>query len=423
MDLFTPISRDERQRQSVDKWIKSKGKGIIVAPTGFGKTKIAIDGINRILKKYPSLTIQVIVPSTSLVEQWNKRMSEKCLSKNFGVHTINTAVQHNWKCDILILDEIESFASDKRIVIFDRIKSKLVLGLTATLERLDNKQELITNQIPVIDLISREEALQNNWISSYSEYKVYIHTDLSKYKELNKQFYEHFSFFNYNWELVLSLLGPEGFKKRIKLRDTLYTGNDPKIKSETFKNITYHAVSLMRIVKQRKEFVYTHPEKIRLTREIINHRPNSKIITFSATTKIAENIGIGYVYTGKDSKKKSRTTIEEFISLPSGVLNTCKKADAGLDIPGLNIAINLGIDSSKRTSLQRTGRVIRKESGKQVEIFTFIIRGTIEEEWWNYSHPNSDSVITVDEENLMHVLRGEPYEQYNRKPMKMIFRF
>lgn len=33
-DLFTPITRDERQEESVRKWIKSKGKGTIVACTG-----------------------------------------------------------------------------------------------------------------------------------------------------------------------------------------------------------------------------------------------------------------------------------------------------------------------------------------------------------------------------------------------------
>ena len=35
-DLFAPMSRDERQTESVNKWIKTKGKGTIVAGTGVG---------------------------------------------------------------------------------------------------------------------------------------------------------------------------------------------------------------------------------------------------------------------------------------------------------------------------------------------------------------------------------------------------
>ena len=64
---------------------------------------------------------------------------------------------------------------------------------------------------------------------------------------------------------------------------------------------------------------------------------------------MAENIDRGFVYTGKDSKKKSRMTIEEFSTKEFGVLNTIKKANEGLDIVGLDTAIILGMDSSKTT--------------------------------------------------------------------------
>jgi superfamily II DNA or RNA helicase len=35
-DLFTPLTRDERQEESVKNWLKVKGKGTIVAATGVG---------------------------------------------------------------------------------------------------------------------------------------------------------------------------------------------------------------------------------------------------------------------------------------------------------------------------------------------------------------------------------------------------
>ena len=45
--------------------------------------------------------------------------------------------------------------------------------------------------------------------------------------------------------------------------------------------------------------------------------------------------------------------MEEFIAAPSGVLNTIKKADEGIDVKNLSVAIILGIDSSKIKSIQR----------------------------------------------------------------------
>ena len=33
-NLFTPLTRDERQEESLRKWLQSKGKGTIIACTG-----------------------------------------------------------------------------------------------------------------------------------------------------------------------------------------------------------------------------------------------------------------------------------------------------------------------------------------------------------------------------------------------------
>lgn len=421
-DLFTPISRDARQEESRVKWIKNKCRGTIEACTGYGKTRVAINCIKSVLNKYPDFRILVVVPTELLEGQWTTALDERGFSLNSEVQVINTTIKKNHTCDLLIIDEIHRCAADTFKEVFKKVKYKLILGLTATLKRLDEKHTIIERYCPVIDTIPVEVAAANGWVSSFTEYKVYIDTDLSRYREFNREFSEHFSFFNNDFELAKSMVGPKGLHNRLVYRDTIYTGDDPKIKSNVLKEITLRATSLMRLMQQRKSYIYGHPDKIRLTREIINHRPNSKIITFSATTKIAESIGIGSVYTGKDSKNKSRTTIEEFAAMQSGVLNTVKKADEGLDCPGLSVAIILGMDSSPIKATQRKGRVIRLEEGKHAEIFTFVIRGTVEEEWFNKSHEKSE-YVTIDEENLMHVLRGEPFEPYKKKPMSFTFRF
>ena len=63
----------------------------------------------------------------------------------------------------------------------------------------------------------------------------------------------------------------------------------------------------------------------------------SKIVTFSATVDMAEKIGDGYVYSGRDSKKKGRMTLEEFSNVESGVLHTVKKADEGMDVKTVQV--------------------------------------------------------------------------------------
>ncbi|WP_329976866.1 DEAD/DEAH box helicase [Catenibacterium sp.] len=141
----------------------------------------------------------------------------------------------------------------------------------------------------------------------------------------------------------------------------------------------------MRTIQARKAFINNHPKKLEIARKIIEARPSSKIITFSNNIKMAESIGMGgKVFSGRDSKKKGRTTIEEFSKESSGILHTVRKADEGLDVPGLSVAIILGLDSSKIRKVQRIGRVVRKEGDKKAEIFTLVIDQTVETEWLFY---------------------------------------
>jgi superfamily II DNA or RNA helicase len=177
-----------------------------------------------------------------------------------------------------------------------------------------------------------------------------------------------------------------------------------------------HAVGMSRAMQQRKKYIYSHPEKLRLAEEIISHRDGQKIVTFSASVAMAERFSDGLVYTGKDNKKTNRITIEEFKKMQSGVIHTCKLGEEGLDVPDLSVGIMLGVNSSKTKHVQSRGRIVRKCGDKEAEFFTLILKDTVEVEWWRKSS-KSDSVEIIDEENLMKVLRGEPYEQY-KEPLK-----
>ena len=221
----------------------------------------------------------------------------------------------------------------------------------------------------------------------------------------------------------MKCLGKDGFRYRAMLRDEMCPNGTTEERKEVFKQITYHATAFMRIIHARKDFINNHPKKLEIARKIIQARPSSKIITFSNNIKMAESIGMGgKVFSGRDSKKKGRMTIEQFSSLSSGVLHTVRKADEGLDVPGLSVAIILGLDSSKIRKTQRIGRVARKEGNKNAEIFTLVIDQTVECDWFRKSN-NSDNVITIDEQGLDDVLAGRVPKPYVKKIKDFTFRY
>lgn len=422
-DLFEPISRDERQAESVQKWLNSKGRGTLECCTGYGKTRCALIIINKLLSRYPNMRIWVVVPTDLLKKQWEAHIEKNALQLNVEVFIINTAAKNGGQCDFLIIDEIHTAGANLLIQVFETVKYKLILGLTATFERLDERHNLIAKYCPIVDTVTLQEAQLNGWVSEYKEYLVLIDVeDINVYQDYNKQFTEHYEFFNYDFKLAMSMVGKDGLRNKLEYRDELCKG-DASLKKDMLKAISYHANGFIRTIQARKKFVYEHPEKIRLAQEIIKHRPDSKIVTFCANTKIAEAIGYGYVYTNKEGKKKNRLTLSEFSAMNSGVLNTCKLAESGMDIPGLSVGIMLGVNSSETKAQQTRGRVIRKEGDKEAEYFTLVINDTIESKWWQNAHKKDTDIIKIDSENLIKVLEGEPYETYTKKLKNYTYRF
>ena len=422
-DLFAPVTRDERQEQCKKAWLSHKGKGTIEACTGFGKTRTAINCMKTVMTRYPNIRVLVVVPTELLKDQWTTILDGCGLGLNTEVQVVNTAAKNGGQCDMLIIDEIHRTAAETLQYVFQRVKYKLILGLTATLERLDGRHTIIEKYCPVVDSVSIELAKASGWVSDFTEYQVIIHVDdIDKYKEYNKEFVKHFEFFNFDFGLVMSMVGKDGLKNRLNYRNQICQSNDKAALSEALKAITYHSTGFMRALQSRKKFIHNHEEKIRVAQAIIAHRADKKIITFSANTDMAEKIGIGYVYTGKESKKKNRITLDEFALLDKGVINSCKLAIEGFDCPGLSVGIMLGVDSSSTKSTQAAGRVIRKEGSKYSEIFNLIIEDTVEQEWFKKSHSHT-SYVTIDVDNLLKLLKGEPWVPYRKKLQNFTYRF
>lgn len=324
-------SRDLRQEQCVSKWVQAKGHGTIVGATGFGKTRCALIVLENLIKRKPTFKALIVVPTLTLKEQWSKQIDKLGYSLNCDIQVINTVITRDWETDLLVIDEIHTVLAESFAQIFKKVKYKYVLGLTATFERLDGRHEICKQYCPVCDSVPITECLVNGWVSPYKEYLVLVDAeDLDTYLEYNREFIQHFEYFNFDYEKIKRLLGNQGFIEKARLRDEMCPNGTESQRLKVFRDITYHSQRYMQLMQSRKAFINNHPKKIELARKIIAARSNSKIITFSNSIKMAESIGMGgKVYSGKDSKKKGRTTIEEFSKAVSGTMHTIKKCDAG----------------------------------------------------------------------------------------------
>lgn len=296
-------------------------------------------------------------------------------------------------------------ASDTFSELFKAVNYTFIMCLTATLERLDGKEIIIKKYAPVCDTITLDEALRNGWVAPVKNYLVLLNVDLTQYKELNKKFNSYFAFFQWDFKIAMGCL--QDWKFRNKYAKEI--GSNPK-------QVLAQSAQWMKALHARKDFIENHPKKIETCRMILDARKDKKCITFCPTIKFAESIKRGTTLHSGKKESENKKAIEDFNNSASGVLNSSKALNEGVDLKGLSVGVRMNINSSKITAVQQSGRICRFEPGKTAEMFTLVIADTQELKWFANSN-TSDYIVIDSEDKLKKVLN---YEKVETRPMNFI---
>lgn len=338
------MDRTERQKLGIKRWIDTGGKGVLCWSTGVGKTRASCMLIKALYSKNPYLKVLIGVPTEVLKEQWNRELAKNQLFSICKVEIFNSITKNQYNVDLLVIDEVHCVASPNNITIFEVVNYKYFLGLTATFYRLDGREKWLKPYTFICDTITTAEAVKNNWLSNYRNYKVILDVDLTQYNEWNKKFQSLFSLFNFDFKLAMNCI-----------QNPNIAATYSKKIGKTMKELRGLAAVWMKMLRNRKLFVMSHPKKIEIANKILDARNTKKCITFSATIKEAELFKKkgALILHSKQKKVENKKTIELFNSQDTGILSTSKSADAGVDIKGLSVGIILSGDSSKIRTTQR----------------------------------------------------------------------
>ena len=137
------MDRTERQKLCIKRWLEAGGSSSWLLPTGFGKTRTALTLSELLIKKNPDAKILIVVPTEIIKNQWIEGLIKHNIFNNCKVEIINTVIKKEWDCNLLILDELHVYGALSFSQVFDAVNYDMILGLTATIERLDGKEKLL----------------------------------------------------------------------------------------------------------------------------------------------------------------------------------------------------------------------------------------------------------------------------------------
>ena len=107
------------------------------------------------------------------------------------------------------------------------------------------------------------------------------------------------------------------------------------------------------------------------------------------------------------SNKEKIRELSDFQNCVSGVLSAVNGITLGMELNGCNLALMLCNNSSFDVKEQKIGRLLSKrKDGIIPEAFTFVLKNTVEEEWFRRSTKEND-YITITEKMLDRLLDGE----------------
>lgn len=448
-------NRLKRQKQGFQRWMDNNCYGTFQWVTGVGKTFAAILCAKHFIEKLDSFEVYVVVPTDILRNSWRDEVKRHGIEEHFVIDTVHNLVRMDIECDMLILDEIHMYVGDEAEVfpdIFRKINADKILGLTATLGHDGIRRDLVDANCPVVDTIDLQEALENGYVSDYIEYNLPIQLtpqERQEYRKLDKKFQKYFSAFYNNmgvpaFDLCKKCLKYD--KDRERLIDPVAQRFAQTI-HWSHKRLMINAVNCMKVIRERKQFLYSAPSKIKTAKQIIEMFPNKKFITFAQTTDSAdkladvlddamsyhsnittqlvdedENIigqksgkGTYVLYEHGDENlswkqvkdltnghvtRLGKKRIKEYVLdlFRSGEIRglcTAMAFDVGFDEQDIELAVVLSGTSKQRQNTQRIGRAIRLAEGKRALIIQLYVEDTQEEKWLNERQTNTGNVKDI----------------------------
>lgn len=187
---------------SAEREVYGRTKNLVQAATGVGKTIIAAFDYKRYKETHPRARLMFVAHRKEILEQSVQKFQEVLNDFNFGelyvdghkpkdiehlfisIQSFNSAKLNEWTSsdfyDYIVIDEFHHAAADSYQVLLDYYKPKILLGLTATPDRMDGKDVLKYFDGRIASKMLLGDAIDRNLLSTFQYYGVSDDVDYSR---------------------------------------------------------------------------------------------------------------------------------------------------------------------------------------------------------------------------------------------------
>ncbi|HWQ12614.1 MAG TPA: DEAD/DEAH box helicase [Roseiflexaceae bacterium] len=363
------------QEDALAAWLQAGGRGVVVLPTGAGKTVLALMAIARL-----GLRALVVVPTIELLYQWREAVMGRLgvapgkvgvmgdgrrELRPITVVTYASAAMPNAPLagfGLLICDEAHHLPAPAYRTIATRCSAPYRLGITATPERSDGAAGALEELLgPVVYQRTPAQLSAEGHLAKFKERRIYV--DLSPDESLRY----HTLMTEWKWFLARHrhqlARGGDFFGELIRR-----SGADPA------------ARQALRAHHQARMIALNAEAKIGVVAELLARHRRDKVIVFSEYTALVDRVSQALALpaiTYRTAPQERKSILVAFRGGAYSKLAAGRVLNEGVDVPDANVAIVVSGNSTAREHIQRLGRVIRPKH-QEALLYELVTRHTSE---------------------------------------------
>ena len=361
------------QGEALAAWERSDSRGVVVLPTGSGKTFVATMAMDRRLR-----STLVVVPTLDLLNQWYDQLRAAFPSPvgivGGGYHepaeiTVTTYDSAHIHMDrlgnrfgLVVFDECHHLPSESYALAARSCAAPFRLGLTATPERSDGAEWLYDELIGPVVYRRDIDELSGSYLAEYETQRITVRLDDDERAEYTAERAIYLAFLRSNGIFMGS---PRGWSDFIMMSSRSSDGRRAFL-----------------AYRRQKQLALAARGKLELLERLLHAHRRDRTIVFTEDNSTVHEISRRLLLPAitQQTKVKERSHILKGLNCGDfTAVVTSKVLNEGVNVPEANVAVVLSGSGSVREHVQRLGRILRKREGKRAVLYELVAADTGEE--------------------------------------------
>ncbi len=360
------------QQEALQAWLRAGGRGLVVLPTGAGKSHVAVMAIEA--RPRPTL---VVAPTLELVRQWYDllRTTFGCEVGVVGggshevreltVTTYDSAWLHmrhfGNRFGMVVFDEVHHLPSESYAAAARQCLAPFRLGLTATPERADGREALLEQLVGPTVLRRDIGSLSGDFLAPYETVRVAVDLDAEEraaYEAARARYRDFLRRYG------IRLGSPKGWGEFV--RQSAIRPEGPQA---------------MAAYLDQRRLAFGARAKLDYLEMLLHRHRHERLLVFTQDNPTAYAISRRFLLPAITHQSRVRERSEVLAGFAEGryrALVTSRVLNEGVDVPEASVAVVVSGTGSVREHVQRLGRILRKRAGKRALLYELVTVATSE---------------------------------------------